>query len=367
MIPFLIIGGGIAGLSAAARLSVLGPVTLLEAEPHLGHHASGRSAALFEETYGTPEVVALNLASRAELEARGVLSPRGLLMVARPEDETAFDADLAGMEMAEVSVADAVARCPVLDAAVLTRAAWHEAAFDIDTDRLLQGFRREAQANGAELRTGTGVTAIDRTASGWRVTAATGVIEARRIVNAAGAWADTVAVMAGLPPLGLTPLRRSMARVPSPLDPSAWPMVMGAGEAWYMKPDAGALLISPAEEDPVDPHDAFTDDLVLAEGIARFEGHATMRVTRLLSSWAGLRTFAPDRRLVLGPDPLDETFLWCAGQGGYGFQTACAASALLADLATGRSPILGNRLASALSPARLRQTVPTPGASQESR
>ena len=346
---FLVIGGGIAGVSAAARLSALGPVTLLEAEAHLGHHASGRSAALFEETYGPPAVVALNRASRGELEARGVLSPRGLLMVAAPADEAAFAADLAGMEMAEVAVAEAVARCPVLDASALARAAWHEAAFDVDTDRLMGGFRREAVANGARIVAGAAVTAIDRGA-GWRVETAKGGFEADILVNAAGAWADRVAVLAGLPPLGLTPLRRSMARVPAPLDPAAWPMVVGAGEAWYMRPDAGALLISPAEEDPVEPHDAYPDDTVLAEGIARFEAHATMTVTRLLASWAGLRTFTPDRLPMIGPDPLEPTFLWCAGQGGYGFQTACAASRLLADLAAGREP----PLAAALSPARFR-------------
>jgi D-arginine dehydrogenase len=154
--------------------------------------------------------------------------------------------------------------------------------------------------------------------------------------------------------MGLSPMRRSMARVPSPRDPSAWPMVVGAGEAWYMKPDAGALLVSPAEEDPAPPHDAFALDLVLAEGLARFEAHADYETPRLLASWAGLRTFAPDRRLVLGPDPLDEAFLWCAGQGGYGFQTTCAASRHLAEVAAGRAPALGAGLAAALSPARFR-------------
>jgi glycine/D-amino acid oxidase-like deaminating enzyme len=131
-------------------------------------------------------------------------------------------------------------------------------------------------------------------------------------------------------------------------------MVTGAGESWYMKPDAGALLVSPAEEDLQEPHDAWADDLVLAEGLARFEAHVAMEVTRLLASWAGLRTFAPDRQLVLGPDPLDPSFLWCAGQGGYGFQTACAASRHMAEVAGGTTPTLGAEVTAALSPTRLR-------------
>ena len=350
---FLVLGGGIAGVSAAARLAALGPVTLLEAEPHLAHHASSRSAAVFEEAYGAPEVTALNRASRPELERRGVLSPRGLLLVARPEDEAAFEADRAALGMAEVSLAEARALWPLLGPGV-SRAAHAPWTLDLDTDALLQGFRREALAQGAAFVTAAPATAIPRIPSGWRVDTPKGSFEAARLVDAAGAWADRVAALAGLPPLGLTPKRRSMARVPAPSDPSRWPMVVGAGESWYMKPDAGALLVSPAEEDDTDPHDAFADDLTLAEGLARFEAHAAYETPRLLASWAGLRTFAPDRRLVLGPDPLDEAFLWCAGQGGYGFQTACAASLHLAVLAAGGPPPLGEALAAALAPARLR-------------
>ncbi|WP_037283408.1 NAD(P)/FAD-dependent oxidoreductase [Rubellimicrobium mesophilum] len=352
MKDFLIIGGGIAGVSAAARLSALGSVTLLEAEASLAHHASSRSAATFEETYGAPSTVALNRASRAELKSRSVLSPRGLMMVARSGDSEAFERDLLGLEMTELSLGEARARFPILGSEV-ARAAFQPDTLDLDTDRLLQGFLREAKANGGRVHTRATVTAIRRSALGWAVEADE-THEARVLVNAAGPWADRVAAMAGIPPLGLRPLRRSMARVPAPSDPSGWPMVMGAGEAWYMKPDAGALLVSPAEEDAVEPHDAWADEMVLAEGLARFESHVTMKVTRLLASWAGLRTFAPDRQLVLGPDPLDHAFLWCAGQGGYGFQTSCAASRHLAEVAGGTAPTLGPDLSAALSPARFR-------------
>ncbi|TNC68522.1 NAD(P)/FAD-dependent oxidoreductase [Rubellimicrobium roseum] len=353
MTDFLIIGGGIAGVSAAARLSALGSVTLLEAEGSLAHHASSRSAAVFEGTYGAPSTVALNRASRPELEARGALSPRGLMTVARDEDEALFEADLRALEMEEIPLDEARARLPVLGPAV-TRAAVQPDTLDLDTDLLLQGFLREARANGATVLTRAPVTAIHRTAMGWAVEAGD-THEARVLVNAAGAWADRIATFAGLPPLGFQPLRRSMARIPSPGDPSAWPMVVGAGESWYMKPDAGALLVCPAEEDPQEPHDAWADDMILAEGLARFEAHVTMTVTRLLASWAGLRTFAPDRQLVLGPDPLEPAFLWCAGQGGYGFQTACAASRHLAELAAAAPPTLGPDLVAALGPARLRR------------
>jgi glycine/D-amino acid oxidase-like deaminating enzyme len=174
------------------------------------------------------------------------------------------------------------------------------------------------------------------------------------LVNAAGAWADGIAALAGASPLGITPYRRSMARIPAPggHDVSGWPMIFGTGETWYAKPDAGALIVSPAEEHPMEPHDAFADDMVLAEGLARYEEMVTAPVTRLLANWAGLRSFAPDRVLVIGRDRGCENFLWLAGQGGYGFQTSAGAAELLADLAAGRPPMLGKETVAALSPAR---------------
>lgn len=356
MNDFIVIGGGIAGVSAAARLSHLGVVTLLERETALGYHASGRSAALFEETYGLPSVVALNRASRDYLasENGGVLTPRGLLMLGTTETEAAFAVDRIKMEMAEIGLSEALDRFPILNTDIVTRAAWHEDALDIDTDRLIQTFAREVRGNGGQVLTDATVTALTRTDEGWVATTSKGDVAGRVIINAAGAWVDRVAHMAGVAPLGFAPLRRSMARIPAPggHDVSHWPMVMGAGEDWYAKPDAGALIVSPAEEDPAEPHDAYADDMVLAEGLARYEAHVTVPVTRMLSNWAGLRTFAPDRQLVIGPDPADATFWWCAGQGGYGFQTAPAASQHLADLVAGRQSVLEPATQAALSPAR---------------
>ncbi len=356
MNDFLIIGGGIAGVSTAARLSHLGSVTLLERETALAYHASGRSAALFEQSYGKPSTVALNMASRDYhmTEHGGVLRPRGLMLIAAAGQDDSFARECRDMDLTEIAPDDAPLHFGLLDPATIARAALSDHAWDIDTDRLIQNFAREARGNGAQILTGQDVTAITRTATGWRVDTPTASHAARMIVNAAGAWVDVVAGMAGLAPLGFTPKRRSMARIPVPagMDPSGWVMVFATNEAWYAKPDAGALIVSPSEEDPADPHDAFADDMVLAEGLARYEAHVTHPVTRMLANWAGLRTFSPDRCLVIGPDPRDPTFLWCAGQGGYGFQTAPAYSALLADLIAGRAPALDTALITALSPER---------------
>ena len=353
---FIIIGGGIAGVSAGARLAALGRVTLLEGESALGYHASGRSAALFEQYYGKPAVRTLSAASRDyHMDAHGgVLSARGLMLIAGPDREEAFEDEYRDMNLDLISFDEARTKMPILKPGAVTRTAWRADVWDIDTDRLIQNFAREIRANG-QVVTGAKVTAVTRTAKGWQVRVGDALHEAPQLVNAAGAWVDEVARMAGIRPLGFTPLRRSMARLPAPggLDVSRWPMVFASGDAWYAKPDAGALLVSPSEEHPTEPHDAWADDMVLAEGLARYEEMVTEPVTRLISNWAGLRTFAPDRNLVIGPDLRDPAFLWFAGQGGYGFQTAPAASALLADLVAGRSSALTPEILQQITPARL--------------
>lgn len=355
---FLVIGGGIAGTSAGAALSDLGSVCLLEAESALAYHTSGRSAALYEAQYGLPSTTALNRASKQAHDTLdgGFLSPRGLMLLAGPGDAEAFEADCTKMHLDRLSPTEAQGAVPILDPTHLIAAAYHAEAWDIDTDRMVQYYARQIRENGV-IDTNAEATAITRTDTGWQVRTATNTYTARVLINAAGAWADTVATLAGIAPLGLTPLRRSMARMPAPggHDVSAWPMLFGVNESWYAKPDAGAWLVSPAEEDTVDaPHDAFADDMVLAEGIARYQPFVTEEVTRVTSSWAGLRTFAPDRNLVIGPDPTAPDYLWFAGQGGYGFQTAPAASTLLADLAGGRSATLDRETITQLSPSRLR-------------
>lgn len=353
---FLIIGGGIAGVSAASRLSELGSVTLLEAEDSLAHHASSRSAALFEPRYGLPPVVALSMASDAYLRDTdgGFLTPRGLLILAGADERETFLHEIDVMAVAPMDPAAARAIVPILNLDVVKYAGFAEHAWDIDTDRLIQHFVRTARSRGAEILAKARVTAIRRQGGLWQVEAAGATHQARVLVNAAGPWADVIAEMAGVGKLGFTPYRRSMARIPAPgdHDVSRWPMIFGAGETWYAKPDAGALIVSPAEEHAMDPHDAWPDDMVLAEGLARYEAMVTEPVTRLLASWAGLRTFAPDRALVIGPDRHQPAFFWLAGQGGYGFQTSPAASLLAADLIAGRATHLEPGVVASLSPAR---------------
>ncbi|WJY21904.1 FAD-dependent oxidoreductase [Fontisubflavum oceani] len=353
---FLIIGGGIAGVSTGAELSKLGSVLLLEAEDALAYHASGRSAALFETHYGHPVTIELNKASKDHhMTANGgVLSPRGLMFVGSATEADTFAQDVATLHLDEIGLDEARGLIPILDPYHVAMAAYHDAAWDLDTDRLVQDYVREIKANGGTVQSGARVTEITHNPGLWHVSAGTDGFEARIVVNAAGAWADHVAALAGVHPLGLKPLRRSMARMPAPggHDVSGWPMLIGAGESWYAKPDAGAWLVSPAEEDPAEPHDAWADDLVLAEGIARYQPFVTEEVTRITSTWAGLRTFSPDRCLVLGPAPDKPDFIWVAGQGGYGFQTAPAAARLVADGMAGRASDLPPEIVAGLSPER---------------
>lgn len=356
MTRIVVIGGGIAGLSAAAALSRDAEVTLLEAEDALGYHSSGRSAALIEQNYGAASVQVLNRASFGPLQEGGYLSPRGLLIVGRAHEKAAFAADMDTLGTVRITLDEARAFVPVLDPSVVTDAGYHAEAFDIDTDRLLQDFARQVRLQGGTLVTGAQVTGLCRAAGHWQVTSGEKTYSADILINAAGAWADGIAKMAGVRPLGIVPHRRSMARIPAPdaHEVSTWPMFFGVGETWYAKPDAGALLVSPADEDPTEPHDAWADDMTLAEGLARYSEVVTTQVTRMLANWAGLRSFAPDRTLVLGPDPDCPTFVWCAGQGGYGIQTSFAAARLVTDLVLGRTSDLPPETVTALKPDRLR-------------
>ncbi|MFB2531246.1 NAD(P)/FAD-dependent oxidoreductase [Paracoccus sp. p4-l81] len=351
---FLIIGGGIAGVSAAARIAPLGRVILVEAEAHLATQSSARSAALYEATYGPPVVRELNRASFADYQASGTLSPRGFMLIGAVGGDETFARECADFELTEMPLDQARAMVPILNPATVARAAFSPDAWDIDTHALIQMFLRQARAEGAQVITRAPVSAIRRLPQGWAVTAGGDQITARVIVNAAGAWADQIAQMAGIAPIGLQPYRRSMARIPAPggHDLSGWPMLVGPGDTFYFKPDAGALLVSPCEADPMPPHDAFPDDMVLAEGLARYEHYMSEPVTRLIASWAGLRSFAPDHNLVLGPDATDDAFVWVAGQGGYGFQTCPAASQLVADRIAGRTSALPAPVVAALDPAR---------------
>jgi D-arginine dehydrogenase len=367
----IVIGGGMAGVGAAARIAPDARVVVLEAEAAPGTHATGRSAAIFIATYGNAAIRAANAASHAELadppdELAGfsLLSPRGEILIATPEEEPLFEkhmaevgsSDKGGAE--EITPGEAVALFPTLRRERIARACYERGAADIDVDRLLQGYLRLLRRHGGKVVTKARARAVARRGDVWTVASEAGSFEAPVVVNAAGAWADAVAALAGVDRLGLKALRRSAAILPAPEghDVSAWPAVCSMAETWYAKPEAGKLMVSPADEDPVDPHDAWADDMVLAEGLDRYEQAVTTPVTRVERSWAGLRTFAPDRTPVVGFDPAAAGFFWLAGQGGYGIQTAPALSRLAAALLRGgpRDDVLPGDVVAGLAPDRLR-------------
>ena len=356
MFDFLVIGGGIAGISAAARLSSLGKCLVLEREPHLAYHSSGRSAALYEVNYGSPSTIALAKASRKDFDSllTGVLSPRGFMLLCLRGEETQYESDLVQMDLTEISMSEAVGMVPILNQNNVLRAAVRGTAQDIDTDMMVQNFARLLRDNGGQIETNHEVKSIKKMSYGWRLDTDQGSFMAKILINAAGAWGDKVAEMANIPEIGLTPMRRSVARLlpPSNLDVKGWPVLFGPGERWYAKPDAGGLIISLAEETPSPPMDAWAHELDLAEALARYQDYVTAPVTRPVASWAGLRTFAPDRSLVLGPAQKDSSFIWAVGQGGYGFFTAPAASQFIADVAVGKEPNFDSKTLSDLSPSR---------------
>ncbi len=357
----IVIGGGIAGISAAAMLAQDANVLVLEREAQTGYHSTGRSAATYIRNYGNATLRALNAASEPVLtRPEGIadstlLSPRGELLVATEAEMPALDAYAEGSSGVDrITPEEAVAMVPILRQDRLVAALYEESAQDIDVDRLLQGYIRLLRARGGRIETGAGVTAITRQGADWQVTVGDGVHAAPIVVNAAGAWADVVAAMAGVQTVGLQPFRRSavLMAVPEGMDAAGWPLVASAEETWYAKPDAGKLLISPADEDPIAPQDAWPDDMVLAEGLHRFEEATTFPITRPTHSWAGLRSFVPDRTPVAGFAPDAPGFFWLAGQGGYGVQTSPALAALTHALCCDGPLPVAPEVVTALSPAR---------------
>jgi D-arginine dehydrogenase len=367
---FVIVGAGMAGASLAFELAHSAQVCLVEGEDRPGYHATGRSAALFAPTYGGDTIRALTRVSRvffdtppANFSAYPLLRQRGCLFIAR-EDQRAR---LAGMLDAirstggHVTIIDrkrALDRVPLLREEYLDSALADDEAMDIDVDGLHQGYLRGARTAGARLITGSPVSQVRRTRGSWHVTLNDLVIEAPVIVNAAGAWADEFAAVCGVRRVGLQPYRRTAALVETPdhVRINRWPAVIDADEQFYFKPEAGKLLISPADETPDVPGDAHADDLDIAVGIDRVEAALAIDVKRIVRSWAGLRTFAPDRTPVVGFDPDVADFFWCAGQGGYGIQTApglARAAAALARREDLPTDIAAERVTAAkLSPGR---------------
>ena len=336
----VVIGAGIAGASVAAHLAETRRVAICEMEERPGYHTTGRSAAAYEPNYGPPPILALTRAARAPFEQGGYLTPRETVFFMPEWQQQAFDKLMAVQQgMVEISPAAAKAKFPLLKEGYARRAVLDPGTADIDVDLLHQFYLKLFRQRGGQLRCDRPVTALEKGTS-WTVRAGAETIRAGIIVDAAGAWGDKVAEMAGRKPIGLQPKRRSIAVVPGPdgVDVMRWPLVGDVGETWYCKPQSGKLLVSPADAEPVEPHDAYADDMTLAEGIERFEQGVDLQVTRVERTWGGLRSFAPDGNPVVGYDARQDGFFWLIGQGGYGIQSSPALSRLAAALVLGDRP-----------------------------
>lgn len=348
-VDFLIIGGGIAAASVGYWLAPHGRVLLLERESQPGYHSTGRSAALFMESYGTPQVRALTMASRAFLQAppdgfseHPVLSPRGAMMVAtHGQDELLAEHWKVLRAMTPHGrLLDAIQACtlvPALRPERVLGAVYEPDAADMDVHSIHQGYLRGLRHVGGRVVCDAEVGTLDRVGGVWRVQAAGTTYEAPIVLNAAGAWADVVAARAGVRPIGLQPCRRSafIFAPPEGVDTAAWPMTAGLDEGWYFKPDAGMLLGSPANADPVEPQDVQPEELDIALAMHRIEEMTTLTMRRPTRTWAGLRSFVADGDLVGGFDDHAPGFFWVAAQGGYGIQTSAAMGEACAALVRG--------------------------------
>ncbi|MFA6219329.1 MAG: FAD-dependent oxidoreductase [Erythrobacter sp.] len=342
MHDFAIVGAGIAGASLAAELAAGGArVVLLEAEDRPGYHSTGRSAAFWEECYGGPEIVPLTLASGPYLQEGGFLSPRGALYIGRAADGPQLDGFMerfgpTGVTIERLDAAALGRRLPGLRAD-WTGAVWEPACADIDVAGLHAHYLALARRGGVELRVRARLSGAVRRNGVWELSTQAGQgARAQVLVNAAGAWADGIARLAGARPLGIAPLRRTVAQLRvDPPAPADLPLVLDIGGGFYFKPEGGRLWLSPHDEEPSAPCDAAPEELAVAEAIDRFERAVDWKVLAVERKWAGLRSFAPDRCPVYGRDPRCEGFAWFAGQGGYGIQTSPAAARLAAQLLLG--------------------------------
>jgi D-arginine dehydrogenase len=347
----LVIGAGIAGASAAAELARTHTVTVLEGEDVPGYHSTGRSAAVFSESYGNLAVRALTRASRdffyhppAGFSPYPLLKPRSWLHVASQSQAAALESFLATEDVAlrvrRVSPQEVLALSPRLrPETAAAGGAYEEDAADIDVDALHQGYLRLLRQHRGTIVTDARVTALGHKGGKWVIESTAGDFQAPVVIDAAGAWADRTAALAGIAPMRIQACRRTAIVVELAGDPISdeWPLTIDIEEAYYFKPDAGLLLISPADETPVEPCDAHPEELDVATAIDRVERATLMAIKRVRRSWAGLRSFAPDRSPVIGFDGNAPGFFWLAGQGGYGIQTAPAAARLAAALIRGEA------------------------------
>ncbi|APC15823.1 FAD-dependent oxidoreductase [Pseudomonas frederiksbergensis] len=369
---FIIIGGGIAGASTGFWLSQHGRVIVLERESHPAYHSTGRSAALYSAAYGTPQVRALTQASRDFFDAppagfceHPLLTPRGEMTVDFTGDPDELNhqylsAKATVPQMQLLSADEACARIPILRREKVHGAIYDPTATDIDTDALHQGYLRGIRRNQGEVHTDSEVLRLTRDANNlWQVKTARQTFSAPIIINAAGAWADKIGELAGAASIGLQPKRRAAFIFAGPEGVAShdWPMLVSLDESFYMKPDAGMFLGSPANADPVEPHDVQPEELDIAMGIYQIEEATTLTIRRPTRTWAGLRSFVRDGDLLSGFDPKVPGLFWVAAQGGYGIQTSPAMGQASAALVRGAAlPEQLTRFgldAGMLSPARL--------------
>ena len=359
----VIIGGGIAGASLGAHLAADARVLILEMEDQAGYHATGRSVAFWEETYGGAVVQPLTTASGPFLAApdpdfhdRTFLSPRQTLHIGRAGDEARRDALLAQFAgKVDLQCVDPAALVPGL------RPDWtlgvlEASCQDIDVAALHAAYLRRFRRLGGDIRVATRLVAGGADAGGWRIETSDSTIHCGVLINAAGAWADDVAIACGVAPIGIQPLRRTVVQLRVPTIPSAdLPLVMDLSERFYFKPEGqGRLWLTPHDEEGSPPCDAAPEELAVAQAIARFEEAVDWPIAAVERKWAGLRSFAPDRAPVYGFDPDATGFFWFAGQGGFGIQTAPAAALLASALVRGEALPFASLDPGAYSPARFR-------------
>ena len=345
------VGGGIAGAGTGYFLAASASVTVLEMETVPGYHSTGRSAALFSEYYGNAVVRALTAASRPFYLApppgftTPLLRPRGTLALCpRGAEERFAEVLAAGLSAPtparELGPGEVQRLCPVVRPEWFSRAMLKPATMDIDVDALHQGFLRGVKARGGQVLRAARLRSLTWHGGCWRAYTDAGEIHAGCVINAAGAWADEVAGLAGVRPAGLTPLRRTafIVALPGACDAGRWPMVNDVTETFYFKPESGRLLVSPADATPVPAGDARPEDLDVAAAIERVRAATTLEIRHVQRAWAGLRTAAPDDTPVVGAAADAAGFFWVAGLSGYGIQTAPAVSQFAAALAAGEQP-----------------------------
>jgi len=340
---FIVIGAGIAGASVAAHLASKANVALLEMEERPGYHTTGRSAAAYEPNYGPRPLLALSRAGfsffknpPADFSDAPIFTQRGSLVIEAKGQEHASQTFIApGTKLTVLSEDEMMAVYPILRRGYANRGFYDDSTGDLDVGLLHAGFLKWFKQRGGKLFCNAGAQEIKKVGGLWHVATPAGTFTAKSVIDAAGAWGDKVAMMAGVAPIGLQPRRRSMGVIPLTGYPDfmKWPFVVDCEESWYSKPQSGKLLVSSADATPVEPHDAYADDEAIALGIDRLMTATTLDVTRLEHKWGGLRSFAPDKFPVVGYDPTAAGFFWLVGQGGNGIQSSSGLSRLAAALA----------------------------------